>query len=95
LPSPYFLQKLLSDFWPDEIGDVNLAGLFSDIIPAAKATPKEEHFCKMIDQRTGWWWSNEGFTTFDELNAMFWACLKQVFLKSSMHMYIIQLGILA
>jgi len=49
----------------------------------------------MIDQRTGWWWSNQGFTTFDELNGMFWACLKQVFPKSSIHLYLIQLGILA
>jgi hypothetical protein len=87
LPSPHFLQKLLSDFWPDEFGIIDLAGLFSDIIPAAKATPIEEHFCRTVDRRTGWWWLDKGFATFDTLNAMFWACLKQVFQKSSVKIY--------
>lgn len=87
LPSPHFLQKLMSDFWPDEAGVVDLAGLFSEIIPGAKATAMEENFCRTIDWRTGWWWSNRGFTTFDVLNAMFWARLKQVFHKFLMKMY--------
>jgi hypothetical protein len=72
------LQKLISDFWPDEGGDLDFRQLFSEIIPAANVAPREEDFCKKIDQLTGWWWLNKGFSTFHELNDMFWARMKQV-----------------
>jgi hypothetical protein len=82
-----FFKNYFLTFWPDEFGNVYLAGLFSDIIQAAKATPIEEHFCRTVDQRSGWWWSDKGLITFDKLNAMFWAHLKQVFHKSSIKIY--------
>ena len=73
IPSPVFLQELITGFWPDhdDIDHRRLALIRA--IPSAEVTPQDWAFCEDITGSTGSWWTDETepLPSFSQLKKLF------------------------
>ena len=78
VPSPYYLQELLCNFWPDMLEtEKQVPFIFSNIIPSVQLDPRDSFFIKDISGDLGCWWHGGDSASFDQLNELFWNWMKK------------------